>query len=61
MSCWGRTFFGSLLIGELVLSAVALAIVLLVPSGVGMALAVWVVASLPVGVALGHCTLNGDE
>jgi hypothetical protein len=39
----------------------AAAIVLLMPTLVGAMLALWLLLSIPIGIAVGHCALNSDE
>jgi len=44
-----------------VLVAVAAAIVVLMPTLVGMGLALWLISSVPIGIAVGHLTLNRED
>lgn len=50
-----------LLIGALCLVALAAVILLLMPTLLGAVLALWLLLSIPIGIAVGHCALNGDE
>ncbi len=50
-----------LLIGALCLVALAAVILLLMPTLLGAMLALWLLLSIPIGIAVGHCALNGDE
>lgn len=52
---------GPLVIGGVCLVALAAAIVLLMPTLLGAVLALWLLLSLPIGIAVGHCALDRDE
>jgi hypothetical protein len=52
---------GPLVIGGVCLVLLAAAIVLLMPTLVGAMLALWLLLSIPIGIAVGHCALNRDE
>lgn len=52
--------------GPLISAALALAvfvggIALLMPATIGALIAVWVAISVPIGIAVGHCTLNRED
>ncbi len=52
---------GPLLIGALFLVALAVVILLLMPTLLGAMLVLWLLLSIPIGIAVGHCALNRDE
>ena len=52
---------GPLVIGGICLVTLAAAIVLLMPTLLGAVLALWLLLSLPIGIAVGHCALDRDE
>jgi len=57
---WGgpRTALG---VGTLCLVGAAGATLVLVPVSLGLILGLWVVASVPLGRAVGHCALDRDQ
>lgn len=50
-----------LLAGAAVLIAIAGGIAMLMPDMFGTVVALWVAVSIPVGIAVGHCTLNRED
>lgn len=44
-----------------VLVLIATVIVVLMPTMVGMGLALWLISSVPIGIAVGHLTLNRED
>ncbi len=52
---------GPLLIGALFLVALAVVILFLMPTLLGAILVLWLLLSIPIGIAVGHCALNRDE
>lgn len=50
-----------LLIGALCLLVLAAGILLLMPTILGAMLALWLLVSIPIGIAVGHCALGRDD
>lgn len=48
-------------IGAFCVIAISAGILFLIPTVVGAVLALWLLVSIPVGVAVGHCALNRDD
>ena len=50
-----------LLIGALCLLVLAAGILLFMPTILGAMLALWLLVSIPIGIAFGHCALGRDD
>ena len=47
--------------GGLVLVVLAVAVWFVMPTTFGAAIALWLLLSVPVGIAVGHCSMNDDD
>jgi hypothetical protein len=61
MAVMGESLTGPLVIGGVALMLLAGLILLLMPTLFGAVLVVWLLVSIPIGIAVGHCVLGDDE